>query len=100
MKDLLFINIYLFFEKITLVKLTFSMNSLNKFICVSVVAILFLVNSLKAQSFYNFDNFIADSAFVTNNKVKSITMRIPTLLDDTTNKDFIPFQKTVFQSFR
>ncbi|MBL7815822.1 MAG: hypothetical protein JNL70_12480 [Saprospiraceae bacterium] len=54
---------------------------------------------MQAQQFYNFDNFIADSAFIKNNKIKSITIRIPKLLDDTTNKEFVPFQKLYFNPF-
>ena len=61
--------------------------------------ILFFWVNLKAQNFYNFDGFIADSAFVMNNKIKSLTIRIPSLLDDTTNKEFIPFQKLRFNPF-
>jgi hypothetical protein len=54
------------------------------------------MGNLKAQNFYNFDAFIADSAFVIKNKIKSLTIRIPTLLDDTTNKEFLPYQKLCF----
>ena len=63
------------------------------------ICIFFLIGNLYAQSFYNFDSFIADSAFVINNKIKSVTIRIPTLLDDTTNKDFLPYQKLCFNPF-
>ena len=75
------------------------MNLLFKHLLLFVVSILVYVNSLKAQNFYNFEGFIADSAFVIANKVKSVTIRIPTLLDDTTNKEFIPFQKLCFNPF-
>jgi hypothetical protein len=59
----------------------------------------FTFGNLKAQSFYNFDAFVTDSAFVINNKIKSITLRIPTLLDDTTNRDFLPYQKLCFNPY-
>ena len=78
------------------------MNSFNKFILIFALTIVFWVNSTRAQSFYNFDNFLADSAFVLNNKIKSVTIRIPTLLDDSTNKakkEFIPYQKMCFNPF-
>lgn len=75
------------------------MNLLSKHLFLITVSILFFVNSIYAQSFYNFDSFIADSAFVIANKIKSVTIRMPTLLDDTTNKEFIPFQKICFNPF-
>ena len=75
------------------------MTLISKLILWGTVALLFLSNSIKAQSFYNFDGFIADSAFVTNNKIKSVIIRIPSLLDDTANKEFLPFQKLCFNPF-
>lgn len=82
-----------------LTQLIFSMNLTNKLIILQITGFLLFMTHLKAQSFYNFDGFIADSAFVINNKIKSVTIRIPTLLDDTTNKEFIPFQKLNFNPF-
>lgn len=75
------------------------MNLLSKHRVLIAVSILFFANSIYAQSFYNFDSFIADSAFVIANKIKSVTIRMPTLLDDTTNKEFIPYQKICFNPF-
>jgi YD repeat-containing protein len=77
----------------------FSMKLLSQHLFLLAAIIVFYTTSLKAQSFYNFDGFIADSAFVITNKVKSVTIRIPTLLDDSTNKEFIPFQKLCFNPF-
>lgn len=75
------------------------MNLLSKQFFLCLVSLLLSINSLKAQSFYNFDDFIADSAFVIANKIKSVTIRMPTLLDDTTNKEFIPYQRICFNPF-
>jgi YD repeat-containing protein len=58
-----------------------------------------LTHNLIAQSFYNFDNFLADSAFVNRHNIKTITIKIPALLNDTANKDFVPFQKLRFNPF-
>ena len=63
-----------------------------------VLCLSFSIQTFKAQSFYNFDNFLSDSAFVLKNKIKSVTIRIPSLLDDSTNKEFIPYQKLGFNS--
>ena len=63
------------------------------------IGFLLFYNTTSAQSFYNFDGFIADSAFVKQNKIKSVIIRIPSLLDDTTNKEFLPFQKLCFNPF-
>ncbi len=75
------------------------MNKLIKLSFLLTVGILFQCLTIKSQSFYNFDGFIADSAFVINNKIKSVIIRIPSLLDDTENKEFLPFQKLCFNPF-
>ncbi len=75
------------------------MTFMNKQIFPLIAIILLFCNEIEAQSFYNFDSFLADSAFVTNNKIKSVIIRIPSLLDDTTSKDYLPFQKLCFNPF-
>ena len=75
------------------------MTFMNKQIFHLIAIILLFCNEIEAQSFYNFDSFLADSAFVTNNKIKSVIIRIPSLLDDTTSKDYLPFQKLCFNPF-
>lgn len=75
------------------------MTIMSKLTIFFAAILLFFCSTMKAQSFYNFDGFIADSAFISNNKIKSVIIRIPSLLDDTANKEFLPFQKLCFNPF-
>ncbi len=90
---------YFDYYKLSIINYQLSMTINYKRIIFSTAIVFSLFNNSQAQSFYNFDAFITDSAFVINNKVKSVTIRIPTLLDDTTNKEFLPYQKMCFNPY-
>jgi hypothetical protein len=47
-----------------------------------------LNNHLKAQQFYNFEEFFEDSAFILSNNIKTVTLRIPSLVNDTAAETF------------
>jgi hypothetical protein len=47
---------------------------------------IFVNNHLKAQQFYNFEEFFEDTAFIQSNGIKTVTLRIPNLTNDTSSE--------------
>jgi hypothetical protein len=66
-----------------------------------IVNLLVLVVSsrLTAQQFYHFEEFFDDTAFIVAKNIKSVTVRMPDLMTDTTENEYLPLQKLCFNPF-
>jgi hypothetical protein len=73
----------------------------HSFLKLLIVNILFLSISpqIKAQQFYHFEEFFEDSAFIVAKNIKSVTVRMPDLVTDTTESEYLPLQKLCFNPF-
>ena len=71
----------------------------TQFRIVLLLANLLIFNNLRAQQFYNYEEFFNDSAYILSHFIKTVTMRIPALENDTTNDDIIPFQKLCYNPY-
>jgi hypothetical protein len=56
---------------------------------------ILMLNNLNAQKFYNYEEFIADSAFIQSNSIKVVTMRIPELQLDS-SREHLASQRLCF----
>jgi hypothetical protein len=55
-------------------------------------------NNCNAQYFYHHEDFLNDSAFILKHNIKVATIRIPTLMNDTTT-EAVPFQKLCYNPY-
>ncbi len=58
---------------------------------------LFLIPSLHAQQFYNYEDFFTDANYVKKHKIKSVSITIPAIRTDSMS-EIITFQKLCFNS--
>ncbi len=59
----------------------------------------FIPTQLSAQQFYHFEEFYEDSAFIVAKNIKSVTVRMPDLMTDTTESEYLPLQKLCFNPY-
>lgn len=66
-----------------------------------IINVLFSLFStqLKAQQFYHYEEFFDDTAFIVSKNIKSVTVRMPDLMSDTTELEYLPLQKLCFNPF-
>ncbi|MDZ7879139.1 MAG: hypothetical protein U5L45_15760 [Saprospiraceae bacterium] len=57
------------------------------------------MSHLTAQQFYHFEDFFEDSAFIIAKNIKSVTVRMPDLMSDTSETEYLPLQKLCFNPF-
>ena len=69
-----------------------------KLLIVNVLCIIISVN-IKAQQFYNFEEFFDDSSFILAHNILTVTAHIPELMQDTTQLEFLPYQKLCFNPY-
>jgi hypothetical protein len=79
----------------------FTLSTLKKCFKILTINILLLtgVPQLRAQQFYHFEEFFEDSAFIIAKNIKSVTVRMPDLMNDTTETEYLPLQKLCFNPF-
>ena len=59
----------------------------------------FFAAQLNAQQFYHFEEFFDDTAFIMSKNIKAVTVRMPDLMADTTENEYLPLQKLCFNPF-
>ena len=64
-----------------------------------IVLLCQLSLSVEAQQYYHFEEFFEDSTFIVSKNIKAVTIRMPDLLTDTTELDYLPLQKLCFNRF-
>jgi hypothetical protein len=63
------------------------------------ILLLFSLPTTYAQQFYHFEEFFEDTAFIVSKNIKSVTVRMPDLLTDTTESEYLPLQKLCFNPY-
>jgi hypothetical protein len=61
--------------------------------------LLFSLPITQAQQFYHFEEFFEDTAFIVSKNIKSVTVRMPDLMTDTTESEYLPLQKLCFNPY-
>jgi hypothetical protein len=79
----------------------FTLPALKKCIKILIINVLLItyVPQLMAQQFYHFEEFFEDSAFIIAKNIKSVTVRMPDLMTDTAETEYLPLQKLCFNPF-
>ena len=62
------------------------------------ILIFSILGEVKAQQFYNNEDFFTDSTFINKHKIKIVKIRIPKLMGDSTT-EFYPFQQFCFNPY-
>ncbi len=70
----------------------------NKWLIISTLCLFFL-SKTSAQQFYHFEEFFDDTAFIVSKNIKAVTVRMPDLMTDTTESEYLPLQRLCFNPF-
>jgi hypothetical protein len=54
---------------------------------------------ITAQQYYHFEEFFEDTAFINAKNIKAVTVRMPDLVSDTTETEYLPLQKLCFNPY-
>ncbi len=61
--------------------------------------LLFFSSKLAAQQYYHFEEFFEDTTFIVSKNIKAVTVRMPDLVNDTTETEYLPLQKLCFNPY-